>query len=417
MDRKPNVFPNREQRDAADERAKIAAFEAEKAKATQEIYVNSMAPDDTPNGHVSAVDAMRMRTEQQMMMREQYGVVQDPSLADKPAPRQLTKSEQEVLEIRKKAEEQMRIRDEHLAMNANQTKNYQNQYNEAETRKQAPMVPTTPVQQPVAQQPQNYGKVPTSVDNYIIQLSQPNFNSSFDVIPLPSEGKVYKSKKPSVKVSYMTTADESILTSPNLLESGQFLEILINRKLLETDIRYEDLLVGDRNAIMIWLRATAYGEMYPVTLFDENDVPFDTDINLNDLKFKNLGAEADAEGLFDFTMPLSKNQIKFKLVTCGMTDEIERLLKQEKENGVPVNNTATYTMERMIVEVNGNRDKNFIRDFVQNIRIADSKAFMEYVEKINCGVDMDITVQTPGGGSIKTFLPLNLHFFWPDFKL
>jgi len=416
MERKPNVIPSREQRDAADERAKIAAFEAEKAKATQEIYVNSTTPDDTPNGHVDAVEAMRRRTEQQLAMRQQNGVVQDPSLAEKPAPRALTKQEQEMLDIRKRAEEQMRIRDEHLAMNANQTKNYQTQYNEAETRKTQPMVPSTPIQSPV-QQPQSYGEVPKSVDNYIIQLSQPNFNSSFDVIPLPSQGKVYRSKKPSVKVSYMTTADESILTSPNLLESGQFLEILINRKLLETDIRYEDLLVGDRNAIMIWLRATAYGEMYPVTFFDENDMPFDTEINLNDLKFKYLGAEADAEGLFDFVMPLSKNQIKFRLVTCGMTDEIEAILKRDKENGIPVNNTATYTMERMIVEVNGNRDKSVIRNFVENARIADSKAFMEHVEKINCGVDMEITVQTPGGGSIKTFLPLNLHFFWPDFKL
>jgi len=416
MERKPNVIPSREQRDAADERAKIAAFEAEKAKATQEIYVNSTTPDDTPNGHVDAVEAMRRRTEQQLAMRQQNGVVQDPSLAEKPAPRALTKQEQEMLDIRKRAEEQMRIRDEHLAMNANQTRNYQTQYNEAETRKTQPMVPTTPVQPPV-QQPQSYGEVPKSVDNYIIQLSQPNFNTSFDVIPLPSQGKVYRSKKPSVKVSYMTTADESILTSPNLLESGQFLEILINRKLLETDIRYEDLLVGDRNAIMIWLRATAYGEMYPVTLFDENDIPFDTEINLNDLKFKYLGADTDAEGLFDFIMPISKTQIKFRLVTCGMTDEIEAMLKKDKENGVPVNNTATYTMEKMIVEVNGNRDKSVIRNFVENARIGDTKAFMEYVEKINCGVDMDITVQTPGGGSIKTFLPLNLHFFWPDFKL
>ena len=43
-------------------------------------------------------------------------------------------------------------------------------------------------------------------------------------------------------------------------------EILINRKILEPDLRYEDLLVGDRNAIMIWLRATGYGEMYPVLM-------------------------------------------------------------------------------------------------------------------------------------------------------
>jgi hypothetical protein len=68
------------------------------------------------------------------------------------------------------------------------------------------------------------------------------------------------------------------------------------RKILEPDLRYNDLL-GDRNAIMIWLRATGYGEMYPVTLLDENGDAFDTELNLNELKTKELGAEPDDEGL------------------------------------------------------------------------------------------------------------------------
>ena len=101
---------------------------------------------------------------------------------------------------------------------------------------------------------------------YIEILSQPQMNQPYDLIPLPSEGKLYPNKKKRVKLAYLTTADENILTSPNLVESGDFLEILINRKLLEPSLRYKDLLPGDRNAIMIWLRATVYGEMYPVTI-------------------------------------------------------------------------------------------------------------------------------------------------------
>ena len=188
-------------------------------------------------------------------------------------------------------------------------------------------------------QPQNYGELSNNVDPYIAQLSQPTFNTAFDVIPLPSRGKVYNGVKPSIKVSYMTTSDENILTSPNLLQSGQFLEILINRKVLEPQLRYKDLLVGDRNAIMIWLRATAYGEMYPVTLFDENDTPFDTEINLNELKIKELSVDPDSEGLFDYTFPISKNNIKFRLMTCGMSDELEEVLEKEK----PVVMNEIYT--------------------------------------------------------------------------
>jgi hypothetical protein len=255
------------------------------------------------------------------------------------------------------------------------------------------------------------------VDPYILELSQPNYNAPFDVIPLPSKGKLYKSKKTNIKLAYMTTADENILTSPNLLKSGQFLEILINRKLLEPELRYKDLLPGDRNAIMLWLRATAYGEMYPVTLYDENDEPFETEINLNELATIELNVEPDGEGLFSFEMPISKANVRFKLLTCGDIENIEKILENEKEMNIPVNNANTYKLENMIVEVNGDRNKVMIRDFVNYMRIADSKAFNKYVDSIDTGVDLNIEVRTPGGESIKTFLPLNLGFFWPDIRV
>ncbi len=422
MEKKPNVVPTKEQRIEAEERARLEAYEREKPVVMNEVYTNATAPNDTPYAHINAVEMMKRRTEEQMRMRDEIGVVKHPELSETPPPRVLTKNEQEILEIRKRAEEQMKIRDEHLAHNVSQTKNYESQYTEAYNKR--PEVVKNVMQEGYKtktresfMEPKNYGELSSNIDPYIAQLSQPTFNTAFDVIPLPSKGKVYNGIKPSIKVSYMTTSDENILTSPNLLQSGQFLEILINRKVLEPQLRYKDLLVGDRNAIMIWLRATAYGEMYPVTLFDENDVPFDAEINLNELKIKELAVEPDSEGLFDYTFPISKNHIKFRMMTCGMSDEIDEIIEREKEEGIPVNNSSTYTMEKMIVEVNGNRDRNVIRDFVNSIRISDSKSFNEYISSIECGVDMNIEVRTPGGGSIKTFLPLNLNFFWPDFKL
>ena len=183
MDKKPNVFPTKEQREAADERAKQAAFEAEKMAVTSEIYTNSMAPQDTPNGHADAVEMMRRRTEQQLNMHKEQGVVQDPSLAERPAPVFLTKQEQEILDIRRKAEEQMRIRDEHLAKNSSQINEYQKKYEDASVRKTIQTEPinqnitNTPVQKPIMQ-PQNYGQNPTSIDPYIVELSQPNYNST-----------------------------------------------------------------------------------------------------------------------------------------------------------------------------------------------------------------------------------------------
>ena len=438
MDNKrPGVFPTQEQMNSAKiENDRISAYEREKLELTNEIYVNSSRQKDISGGQIGAVEAMRLRTEEQLRAREVKGVVKEESLADKTNSRLTT---DEIMQQRN--QEQMRIRDEQLKKNQEQITNYQISANKATARNntnentelypqnnknqinnqmpennQSTYVPPMPPSQPPVNNGygDNYGVNPSNINPYILELSQPNYNAPFDVIPLPSEGKLYKNKKANIRIGFMTTADENILTSPNLLQSGEFLEILINRKILEPELRYKDLHIGDRNAIMIWLRATGYGEMYPVTLLDEKNIPFDTEINLHSLKMKKLGAEPDADGLFDFKFPLSKSMVKFKLLTCGDVDKIEKMLEHDKANNIPVNNSNTYTMECMIVEVDGSRDRNVIRDFVSSIRIKDAKDLNSYVDKIESGIDLDIEVGTPGGSSISTFLPLNINFFWPN---
>jgi hypothetical protein len=440
MDKKPNVFPKVETNQSTvklSEQERIAQFEAEKKAVTQHIYEQSKSvpltheelPNDyNVNGHSNAVEMMRLRTQQQMYQKEMAGMVQDPSLAEKTTTRVVQKSAEQ------RNEEQMRLRDEQLRINQENIQKYQQQANQAAARDNKSnynteiypqnnnqgyvdnsYVPPTPPSKPPVNTMENYGENPSNINPQIIELSQPNYNAPFDVIPLPSKGKLYKNKKPNIKVAYMTTADENILTSPNLLQSGDFLEILINRKILEPGIRYKDLTVGDRNAIMIWLRATAYGEMYPVTLLDENEEFFDTEVNLNDLKTIELNVEPDFEGYFDFTLPISKANIKFKFLTISDIDALEEIIKKEQENNVLINNSTTYRLERQIIEVNGNRDRNYIRDFANTMRIADAKALNDYIDSIESGIDLNIEVTTPGGGSIATFLPLTTKFFWPNF--
>ena len=448
MDKKPKVIPTKDQMASANsERAKKEAFEAEKSLATNEIYLGPTKLADTPIGHADALAMMQERTANQLKQKETLGTVSQPELAETTAASTRRFVEQ-------KSQDQMTLRDEQLKMNIEQTKNYQRLSEEAMNRKyvsdfhpgsnqnnldndwearnkevnkyqqenmtnnqsyeQGYTPRPLPTQQPI-NQPTPVATTSNSVNPYLLEISQPNYNSPFDVIPLPSQGKTYRNKRSNIKLSYMTTADENILTSPNLLQSGEFLSILMNRKILEPELRYKDLLIGDRSAIMIWLRATGYGEMYPVTLFDEDGLAFDTEINLNDLKTKNLGAEPDEEGLFDYYFKLSQTNVKFKLLTCGDVDEIDKLLALEKENNVLINNNSTYILEKMIVEANGYRDRNTIKDFVSSIRIKDGKDFNKYVESIEPGIDLNITVGTPGGGSVDTFLPLSLSFFWPDF--
>lgn len=271
---------------------------------------------------------------------------------------------------------------------------------------------------PITSPIQNLNKEVNSDNSIkIAELSQPQMNQPYDVIPLPSEGKLYKNKKGRVKVAYLTAADENLLTSPNLLSSDDFLEILINRKLLEYDLRYKDLLPGDRDAIMIWLRSTGYGEMYPVTVLDENDVPFETEIDLLTLKVKNLNILPDEDGLFTFTLPLSKAVVRFKLLTMGEIEELVKLAEFLKEKNNLINTEPTLILENQIVEVNGNRDKDYISEFIDTMRLMDSKELRKYINSIECGVDTNVTFRTPGGGSVTRFLPFTIKFFWPDFTV
>ena len=451
MDKKPNVFPKKETETnvTLSEAEKRANFEAEKKAVTNYIYDQSKAvpanqqelPDNyNTYGHSNAVEMMRLRTQQQLYQREMSGVVKDTSLSEIPTSRTIQDLNNQ------RNEDQIRQRDEQLKKNEELINKYQDMSNNAyniNNKKNVNYsqpnnnsnnninqgvsettnynnynnnyVPPTPPSKPPINTMENYGQNPSNINPYILELSQPNYNAPFDVIPLPSKGKMYKNKKPNIKLAYMTTADENILTSPNLLQSGEFLEILLNRKILEPNLRYNDLTTGDRNAIMIWLRATAYGEMYPVTILDENGVPFDTEVNLNNLKTVELEVEPDEEGLIDFYLPVSKTQIKFKFLTCGDVDNIEQMVEADKKNNLPINNSSTYRLEKIIAEVNGKRDRNYIKDFVNSMRIADSKALNNYIESIESGIDLKIEVETPGGGSLNTFLPLTTKFFWPNF--
>ena len=431
MDKKPNVIPTAQQMQTEAEKIKrIEQYELEKLQVSNEVYSSARNENDTPVGHLDATEAMRKRTMLQMEQREQEGVVVDPNLAEnKKTANKFVDSNQQ------RNQEQIKLRDEQLRMNQEQTRKYHEQtmkydnysrendaasnerrINLDEQKQRVEQDQKAQYYQETYKPPVNMEPIrnETRVDPYIQELSQPNYNAPFDVIPLPSKGKLYRNGKSHVKVAYLTTADENILSSPNLLESGEFLEILINRKILDGGLRYRDLLPGDRNAIMIWLRATGYGEMYPITILDEVGEPFDSEYNLNDLKTVELELEPNPNGYFTYEMKMSKAMVEFKLLTCGDIDDLEKMLEEDKKNNILVNNTNTYKMEKLIVSVNGSTDRRMIRDFVNSMRLGDGKDFNKYVESIECGIDLNITVEIPGGGSVATFLPLNINFFWPN---
>ena len=302
----------------------------------------------------------------------------------------------------KQLEEQFKLREEKLAK---------------KKLAEEPKVIATPIATPVIQDKIEIPKISDEEKYERLSLSQDD--APFDVISLPSEGKLYKNGKPTLDVAYLNASDENIITNPNLLQSGKFLEILINRKLLRTNLKYADLHVGDRNAIMIWLRATGYGPSYNIALNDPiTGDEFETEIDLSTLKTKPLTEDPDKNGYFDFTCPISRDEIKFKLLNVGDIDDVEgHVAKLVVDKGLEFSDASTYTLKKQIVEVRGSTNKEVISKFVETMRLGDVQKFRKHVDSIESGMDMNITVQTPGGESITTFLPINFTFFWPDLDI
>lgn len=245
---------------------------------------------------------------------------------------------------------------------------------------------------------------------------EPDYNSDYDMVPLPSKGKTYPNGKDRIMVSFLNGYDENILTNPHLMKSGKFLDTLFRRKIIDRNINYDDLLVGDRDAIMIWLRATAYGNKYPIQLMDPETLDyFEVEIDLSDIKTKELIADPNEEGLFNFKTPSEKYDIFFKLLTVRDMDNIEKHKEMFKddENGESFD-LATYTIKKVVVEINGDRDANAISNIIDKMRLNDIRSFKNYINSIESGMDLNLRVETPGGSLVDTFFPINTKFFWPE---
>ena len=136
------------------------------------------------------------------------------------------------------------------------------------------------------------------------------YRTPYDIIELPSQGILYKNKVKSVKVEYLTAMDESILTSPNISSGGKIMDALLKRKVKDLGFNVEDLLVGDRTALMVYLRVTAFGEEYNQLVFNPNSGQYEEGIiNLSTLSQKKLVVKSDEDGEFDFVLPKTGKKV------------------------------------------------------------------------------------------------------------
>lgn len=279
-------------------------------------------------------------------------------------------------------------------------------------------------------------------------------NVQYDIIQLPSEGQCYKNKVSRVPVSYLTAYDENFLTSPNLYKDGIVIDFLLKQKVMNSEINVDDLVSGDADAITLFLRATAYGNDFPIRVLDPDSGEYiETVADLSKIKYKKFTLKGDENGWFDFDLPISKDKLKFRFLTrrdiknltllanldqdgykaakLGMIhddlnifingdkiltkDEKVSMLKMNdkiadwqkrasKKDGVPFTKAVTNKMEMHIMSVNGNEDRSYISKYVKNMGTRDALEFRKYVTANEPAVDFNIEVQRPNGGTLKTFL-------------
>jgi hypothetical protein len=239
---------------------------------------------------------------------------------------------------------------------------------------------------------------------------------AYDVVELPSRGIHYQNKKKSLKVAYLTAADENILSAQNLIATNGVIDELLKRKILDRDIQIDEIVEEDRQAVLIFLRNTAFGPEYKFYLTDpKTEKEFTVSVDMSELKFKDFDLESDANGEYSYFMEKSKVRITFKFLTPKQEKELEDL--KRSWNGQGVAPVVTKQLEMMIKSVEGNRDMMNIHNFVDRLPIKDSQDFKKFVKENKPGLDLVKTVKTPSGEDVDVEIGFGVEFFRPFYGI
>ncbi len=237
-----------------------------------------------------------------------------------------------------------------------------------------------------------------------------------EVIDLPSEGRLYPKDHPlkdgKIEIKYMTAKEEDILTSQNLIKKGLVVDKLLDSLILTEGVKSDDLILGDKNAVMVAARILAYGPEYTCQVTHPTTGGVSTQIfNLAECPFKKLPKDAK-ENLFEVTLPISKRKIKFSL----LTGKDERLIDEELNASKKVGAVApelTTRLRYLIKEVDGDNSQSVINEISQNILSRDSMHLREEIKKVTPDIIMEQEIDL-GGESVKVDIPMTVNFFWPN---
>jgi hypothetical protein len=250
------------------------------------------------------------------------------------------------------------------------------------------------------------------------------FKIPTETITLPSKGLLYPKdnvlSKGEIELSYMTAKHEDILTNINYIKNGTVIDKLLE-SLVVTPINFEDLLIGDKNAIMIAARILGYGKNYPIQFYNEStNQQEEYIVDLTSLNEKTVDMSLFKAGVneFSFTLPQSKNNVTFKLLNSKDEKKIDQEIKGLKKLYPDQSFDLTTRLKFIITSVEGSRDIKDVREFVDKYLIAqDSRALRDYYNEVMPDIDLKITVDKGGYIQEDVTLPISVNFFWPDSRV
>jgi hypothetical protein len=233
-----------------------------------------------------------------------------------------------------------------------------------------------------------------------------------EIIDLPSKGLVYSKDNPlsegKVEMKYMTAKSEDILTNQSYIEKGIVLDKLLE-DLIVTKINIKDLIVGDKNALLMAARILGYGKDYTFTLKGEEHT-----VDLTALENKPFSMEVPGTNEFNFTLPSTDNVVTYKILTGHEESLIDQEVKGLKKLNKNSSSELSTRLKYIITSVGGNRDSKSIREFVDNFLLArDSRALREHIKSTQPDVNLSYILE----GGEEVTIPINLNFFWPDYQL
>ena len=246
-----------------------------------------------------------------------------------------------------------------------------------------------------------------------------------EVIELPSQGHFYPLEHPlssgKLELKMMTAKEEDILMSQNLIKKGIVLDKLLETLIVDKNIKLDDLLLADKNAILVAARRLAYGDGYgPVEVTcpkcrEKNQITF----NLGEIKNEEFDFDkyTRGENSFEFVLPYSKKTIQYRILTHKDEQQIENELKaNNKILKGSSSNEVTARLRSMIISVDGNSDRNYVKKYVETEMVSrDALALRQYIKKNIPDVDLNFNF-TCGDCSHEERLgvPLTVQFFLHD---